>query len=171
MCGETPTVLRMGDPAPTTNSLGLPVTRIETHRKAAINSRYQSSRDPHELENWIDAQPQRFAMLGINADSYNVVVWVASQFYGPLNRWWLNHKEQYAITDSFDTLVEEIRKTSLLPNIRDDAIKAMLGLTRGNLSYAYYTQSFNDFLRRSRQHLTYDLQCDRFITGLADFQL
>jgi hypothetical protein len=67
--------------------------------------------------------------------------------------------------------VEELSKTSLLPNIRDDAINAMLGITQGNMSYAAYTQHINDFLRRSRQHLTYDLQCARFISGLAYFQL
>jgi hypothetical protein len=34
--------------------------------------------------------------------------------------------------------MEEIRKPSLLPNIRNDAINAILGLTQGNLSYADY---------------------------------
>jgi hypothetical protein len=110
-------------------------------------------------------------MIGINADSYNVDVWVASQFYGPLNTWWLNRKQQYAIPDSFDTLVEEIRKASMFINIRDDAINAMLGLTQGNLSYVDYTHLFIGFLRRSRRRLTNDLQCVRFISGLAKFQL
>jgi hypothetical protein len=51
--------------------------------------------------------------------------------------WWLNRKQQYTIPDStIDTMIEEIRKTSLLLNIRDDAINALLGLTQGNLSYA-----------------------------------
>jgi hypothetical protein len=61
-------------------------------------------------------------MLGINTDSYNSVVWVTSPFSRPLHIWWLNRKHHAAIQDSFDNLVEEIRKTSLLPNIRDDAI-------------------------------------------------
>jgi hypothetical protein len=65
----------------------------------------------------------------------------------------------------------EIRKTSMLPNIRDGEINAMLGLTQGNLSYATYAQMFNDFLRRSRQPLTDDLQCVRFINGLTNFHL
>jgi hypothetical protein len=87
-----------------------------------------------------------------------------------LNNWWLiNRKQQTTIPDSFDTLTEEIRKTSMLPNIRDDAINAVLGLTQGNLSYADYTQLFNDFLRGSRRHLTYDFECVRFISGLANF--
>jgi hypothetical protein len=68
-------------------------------------------------------------------------------------------------------LVEELRKTSLLPNIQDDAINAMLSITHGNMSYAVYTHQFNDFLRRSRQQLTADLQCVRFIHGLANFNL
>jgi hypothetical protein len=91
--------------------------------------------------------------------------------FGPLSNWWLNRKQPVVIPDSFDSLVEELRKTSLLPNIRDDAINALLGVTQGNMSYAAYTQRFNDFLRRSRQHLTDDLQCVRLISGLANFQL
>jgi hypothetical protein len=37
--------------------------------------------------------------------------------------------------------------------------------------YALYTKQFNDFLRRSRQKLTADVQCVRFINGLANFEL
>jgi hypothetical protein len=65
----------------------------------------------------------------------------------------------------------ELRKNVLLPNIQDDAINAMLNLTQGNMSYALYTQRFNDFLRRSRQNPTVDVQCVRFINGLANFEL
>jgi CYTH domain-containing protein len=39
------------------------------------------------------------------------------------------------------------------------------------MSYALYTKPFNDFLRRSRQNLTTDVQCVRFINGLANFTL
>jgi hypothetical protein len=39
------------------------------------------------------------------------------------------------------------------------------------MSYAAYTEQFNDFLRRFRKHMTYDHQCVRFICGLAHFQL
>jgi hypothetical protein len=40
------------------------------------------------------------------------------------------------------------------------------------MSYAAYTQRLTDFiLRRSRQQLTDDLQCVRFINGLTKFQL
>jgi hypothetical protein len=69
-------------------------------------------------------------MLGIIVDSYyDAVVWVTSQFFGPISRWWLNHKQHARIPDSFDSLVGELRKMSLLPNIRDDAINALLGIT------------------------------------------
>jgi hypothetical protein len=78
LCGETPTDLRMGVPAPTTNFASLSVTRTKIHRKAAINSKFQSSREPRELEDWLETQPQRFAMLGITGDSEDVVVWVPS---------------------------------------------------------------------------------------------
>jgi hypothetical protein len=54
-----------------------------------------------------------------------------------------------------------------LPSLPDDAINAVLGLTQGSLSYSL----FNYFLRRSRQFFTDDLQCVRFINGLANFQL
>jgi hypothetical protein len=68
-------------------------------------------------------------------------------------------------------LVAELRKTSLLPNIQSNAINALLNLTQGNMSYVVYTQQFNDFLRRSRQRLTTDVQCVRFINGLANLEL
>jgi hypothetical protein len=84
----------------------------------------------------------------------------------------LNPKQQTAILASFDSLVEELRKTSLHPNIQDDAMSAMLGITQGNMSYAVYTHQFNDFLQRSRQQLRDYLHCVRFINnGMGNFQL
>jgi hypothetical protein len=150
---------------------GLPVTRTETQRKAAINSPFQYGGNARELEDWLEAQPQRFLLLGITADSYDWVIWVTSQFSGHLNGWWLNRKDQAAIPSTFDLLVAELRKTTFLPNIQDDAINALLNFTQGNMSCALYTKLFNDFLRRSRQNLTADVQCVRFINGLANFTL
>jgi hypothetical protein len=72
---------------------------------------------PRDREDWLEAQPQRFFLLGITADSYDSVIWVTSQFFGPLDRWWLNRKQQATIPSTFDLLVAELRKTSLLPNI------------------------------------------------------
>jgi hypothetical protein len=83
----------------------------------------------------------------------------------------LNRKHQAAIRATFDLLVAELRKTSLLPNIQDDAINALLSLSHGSMSYDVYTQQSNDFLRRSRQQVTYDVHCVRFINGLANFEL
>jgi hypothetical protein len=60
----------------------------------------------------LEAQPQRFLLLGITADSNDSVIWVTSQFSGPLNGWWLNRKNQAAIPSSYDMLVEELRKTT-----------------------------------------------------------
>jgi hypothetical protein len=77
--------------------------------------------------------------------------------------------EQASIPYTFDSLVTKTRKTSMVLNTTDDAINAMLGLTQGSLSYASYTQLFNEFLRRSRQPLTGDLHCIRFINGPANF--
>jgi hypothetical protein len=39
------------------------------------------------------------------------------------------------------------------------------------MSYVVYTKQFNDFLRRSRQNLTADVWCVRFINGMANFAL
>jgi hypothetical protein len=59
-----------------------------------------------------------------------------------------------------------------LPNIQDDAINALHNLTQSNtMSYAVYTKQYNDFLRLSRQNLTANVQCVRFINGLAYFTL
>jgi hypothetical protein len=132
---------------PTRNLVGLPVTLTETRRKAAINSPFQSGDNPRNLENWLEAQPRRFLLLGITTDSYDSLIWVTSQFSGHLNGWWLNRKVQAAIPSTFDMLVAELRKTTFLPNIQDDAINAMLNLTQGSMSYAFYTRKFNDFLR------------------------
>jgi hypothetical protein len=39
------------------------------------------------------------------------------------------------------------------------------------MSYAVYTKQYNDFLRRSRHNLTADVQCVRFINGMANSTL
>jgi hypothetical protein len=64
-----------------------------------------------------EMKPQRFLMMGINLDTYNALVWVKSQFSGPLSSWHLDRKTQAAILDTFDSFITEIRKTSLLRNI------------------------------------------------------
>ena len=144
----------------------------KTQRKAAINSPLQSGRNANELEDWLEAQPQRFLMLGITADSYDSGIWVTSQFSGHLNGWWLNRKTQAAIPSTYDQHVAELRKTTFLPNIHDDAINALLNLTQSHtMSYALYTKQYNDFFRRSRQNMTADVQCVRFINGLGNFTL
>jgi hypothetical protein len=171
LCGEPPADLRVGMPIPTTNLAGLPATLTETQRKAAINSPFQSGADARDLEDWLEAQPQCFLLLGITDDSYDSVIWVTSQFFGHLNGWWMNRKVQAAIPSTFDLLVAELRKKKFLPNIQDDAINALLNLTQGSMSYALYTQRINDFSRRSRQKLTANVQCVRFINGMANFGL
>jgi hypothetical protein len=85
LCGETPTDLRVGTPMPTTNLPRLPVTLTETQSKAAIKSPFQSGENARNLEDWLEAQPHRFLLLGITADSYDSVMWVTSQFYRHLN--------------------------------------------------------------------------------------
>jgi hypothetical protein len=171
LSGQTLTDLRVGTPMPTTNFACLPMTLIETQRKATVTSPYQYGKHARELEDWLEAQPQRFLLLGITADSYDSIIWVTSQFSGPLNGLWLNRKHRAAIPATFDLLVAELRKTYMLPNIQDDAINAPLSLTQGKMSYALYTQQLNDFLRRSRRQLTTDVQCVRLINGLANFEL
>jgi hypothetical protein len=80
LSGHTPTDLRVNTPMPTTNLAGLPVTLTETQRKAMVNSPFQYGKDARELENWLEAQLQRFLLLGITADSYDSAIWVTSQF-------------------------------------------------------------------------------------------
>jgi hypothetical protein len=53
LCGHTPTDLRMGAPIPTTNFARLSVTLTETHCKAAVNSPFQSGRNPNKVEDWL----------------------------------------------------------------------------------------------------------------------
>jgi hypothetical protein len=45
---------------PTTNLACLLVILIETQRKAVVNSPFQCGKDLRELEDWLEAQPQRF---------------------------------------------------------------------------------------------------------------
>jgi ADP-ribose pyrophosphatase YjhB (NUDIX family) len=71
LCGETPADLRVGTPMPMRSLVGLPMTLTETQRKAAINSPFQSGENARNLEDWLEAQSQRFLLLGITADSYD----------------------------------------------------------------------------------------------------
>jgi hypothetical protein len=149
LCGEPPNDLRVGTPMPMRNLAGLPVTLTETRRKASINSPFQSGENARNLEDWLEAQPQRFLLLGITADSYDSVIWITSQFSGHLNGWWLNRKVQAAIPSTFDLLVAELRKTTFLPNIQDDAINALLNFMQGGMSYALYTKHFTSVASES----------------------
>jgi hypothetical protein len=138
-------------PPPLTNSSGLNVTLTEAQHKAAIQSPFQSDREARNFEDWLEARPQSFSMMGTNIDVYNTVMWVTSKFSGPLNIWWLYRKTHGFLQDTFNNLVTKIRKTFLPPNIRDDALNYLIGLPQGSISYAEYTQHFNEFFRRSRQ--------------------
>jgi hypothetical protein len=95
----------------------LSVTLTDAQRKAAINAPYQSRQDARTLEDWLEIHPQRIVMLGSNADSRNIGMRVTSQFCGPLSRWWLNRKQHASIPNTFDSLVIEIRKMSVMPNV------------------------------------------------------
>jgi hypothetical protein len=95
--------------------VGLPVTLTETQRKAAVNSPFQFGADARDLEDRLEAQHERFLLLGITVDSYDSVIWVTSQFYEHLNGWWLDRKVQAAIPSTFDLLVAELRKTTFSP--------------------------------------------------------
>jgi 8-oxo-dGTP pyrophosphatase MutT (NUDIX family) len=114
LCDETATDLRVGAPMPTRNLDGLHVTLTETQRKAAINSPFLNGSDARDLEDWLEAQPRRFLLLGITADSYDTVIWVTSQFVGHLNGLWLNRKVQAATPSTFDQLVAELHQTTFL---------------------------------------------------------
>jgi hypothetical protein len=74
-------------------------------------------------------RPQRIVMLGINNDSYNVVVMIALQFSGPLNDWLLNRKHQTVFSDTFDFLVIEICVEGGSSSRAVTRIHTMIGLT------------------------------------------
>jgi hypothetical protein len=82
----------MGVAAATTNFVGLTVTLFETQRKAAINAPTIKTVPHVSLKTCSRRNVNAFAMLGINANSYKVVVWVKFQVSGPMNIWWLNRK-------------------------------------------------------------------------------
>jgi hypothetical protein len=84
LCGETPTDLRIGVPVHVTNVVSFSVTLTETQRKATINAPYLSNQDARTLKYLLEMRHQRFVTLGISTDSHNGVVWVTSQFSGPL---------------------------------------------------------------------------------------
>jgi hypothetical protein len=69
-------------------------------------------------------------------------------------------------------MVTKIRKTSMLPKIRDDAIILLFAVRkRGSRRYADYTKQFYHFLRRYRQALTDYFQCVRSINDMGHFSL
>jgi hypothetical protein len=59
----------------------LPLLRLSERQR--FYSKFMYGRDLRELEDWLEAQPQRFVLLGITNDSYDAVIWVTSQFSGP----------------------------------------------------------------------------------------
>jgi hypothetical protein len=54
---SSPTDLRMGVPAPTTNFAGMTVTLTETNCKAAIDAPYQFGQDARKLEDLLEMHP------------------------------------------------------------------------------------------------------------------
>jgi hypothetical protein len=83
LCGETPTDLRVETPMPTTDLADLLVTLTGTQRKAAVNSPFQSGKDPRELENWLEAQPQRFFCSELRLTLTTQLIWLLHSFLDP----------------------------------------------------------------------------------------
>jgi uncharacterized membrane protein YgcG len=84
----------------------------------------------------------------------------------------LNRKTQPPIPATYTELVTELRNSTFLPNIKDDAINSLLSFAQSStMSYALYTKQYNDYLRQSREPLSADIQCVRFINGLANSSL
>jgi hypothetical protein len=102
----------MGAHAPATNFGGLHVTLTDTQRNVAIDSKFQSIQDLNHanLKNGsrhnrnVSSCSELLLIL-----TYDALKWVTSQFYGPLNIWWLNRKQRAAIPATFDLLVAELR--------------------------------------------------------------
>jgi hypothetical protein len=93
--------------------------------------------------------------------------------YTPKHLVALNRKTQGSLPITFDARVTEIRKTSTLLNIRDDANKSMIDMffTKVDELCVQHTMQFNDSLHMSRQPLTDAIQYVRSISELAGFEL
>jgi hypothetical protein len=137
-------------PPHATNFDGLIVSLTENKHKTAIHVSLQDGNNPRDLEEWLEFQPQRFFILGLDPDTYNVVIWVTSQVGGRAVSSWLNAKTTSQVPRTFTKLVEALKTTTLLPSIRDNAIISMMALNRVNKTFPHYTMMSNDFERRSK---------------------
>jgi hypothetical protein len=68
-------------------------------------------------------------------------------------------------------LVGALKKTALLPNIRDNAINSLMALKEGNKSFHKCTITLNDFERHFKYSMNDDIMCNRFIHGMANATL
>jgi hypothetical protein len=74
LVGEEPTDFRIRMPPPATNLNGINVTLTENQRKEAVPAPIRDETSPRGMEDWLDFQPQRFMMFGLEPDTYNVVI-------------------------------------------------------------------------------------------------
>jgi hypothetical protein len=114
-------------------------------------------------------------MLGLDYDTYTTrsYIWVTYQFGGQVLNSWLNAKTRGQVPRTFATLVEALKKKTLLPNILDNAINSLMALNQaGKKSVQKYTMKLNDFERRSKADMNYnDVLCNRSITKVANVTL
>jgi hypothetical protein len=83
----------------------------------------------------MEFQPQSFLMLGPYPDISSAVIWVTSQFGGPTIKWWLNANIRGQVPRTFTKLVESLKKTTLMSDIRDNAINSLMALNQVNKTF------------------------------------
>jgi hypothetical protein len=82
LVGDKPSDLRMPVPPPTAIFGGHLAAVAENQRKEAVQGPRQDGTNPRDFEDWLEFQPQRFLMLGLDPVTYSAVIWVTSQSGG-----------------------------------------------------------------------------------------
>jgi hypothetical protein len=71
---------------------GLHVTMHGNQPNANVQGSRHGGANPRDLEDCLEFQTQRVVVLTLDPDTYGAVIWVISQFGGPMLNLWLNAK-------------------------------------------------------------------------------
>jgi hypothetical protein len=67
-------------------------------------------------------------MMGLDPETCNAVIWIGSQLGGRALNWWFNEKTIGQVPQSFTWLINALKKTIFLPNIKANAINSLMAL-------------------------------------------
>jgi hypothetical protein len=84
---------------------------------------------------------------------------------------WVDAKARDQAPRSFTEPVEALKKTTLLPNIRDNSMNSMMALNQAGKPFQEYPRLLNDFERRLKADMNDGVRCNRFIIGEANITL